>query len=89
MRTHSDGKYSVTVTDASIDPVLVKVTIAGQASFTLEIPRAYYDGLALLELLEQHNAQKDELNKLGNTQTSGKGKERGPALPDKQSRRAA
>ena len=55
MRTHSDGRYSATVTDASTDPVLVEVTIAGQASFTLEIPKAYYDGLALLELLEKHN----------------------------------
>ena len=53
--THSDGKYSVTVTDASTDPVLAEVTIAGQASFTLEIPKLFYDGLALLEILEQHN----------------------------------
>lgn len=60
MRTHSDGKYSVTVTDANSDPVLAEVTIRGQASFTLEIPKAYYDGLALLELLEQHNAQAAE-----------------------------
>ena len=60
MRSHSDGRYSVTVTDASTDPVLVEVTIAGQASFTLEIPHKFYDGLALLELLEHHNAQAAE-----------------------------
>ena len=57
MRTHSDGKYSLTCTDASTDPVLVEVTIAGQASFTLQIPKRFYNGIALLELLEKHNAQ--------------------------------
>ena len=56
MRTHS-GKYSITVTDSSTDPVVVDVTIAGQATFSLEIPQKYYDGLALLELMEQYNAQ--------------------------------
>ena len=53
--TQGNSKYSVTCTDASTDPVLAEVTIAGQASFTLEIPKLFYDGLALLEILEQHN----------------------------------
>jgi len=57
LQAHSDGKYSINCTDASADPVLVELTIAGQTSFTLQIPQKYYDGLALLELLEQHNAQ--------------------------------
>ncbi len=45
-------KYSVTVTDASTDPVLIRVLIKGLASFELAIPQAYYDGIALLEVLE-------------------------------------
>ena len=54
LQAHS-GKYSITCTDASIDPVLVGITIAGQTSFTMEIPKQFYNGIALLELLEKHN----------------------------------
>jgi len=80
MRTHSGGKYSITCTDTSTDPVLVDVTIAGHASFTMEIPQKYYDGLALLELMEQHNAQ-GALNQPGNTNPSPQAKELSHEVP--------
>src|SRR5690349_8884585 len=48
-------RYSVVVTDASTDPVLVEVTIHGLASFTMEIPHAHYDGVALLQVIDQHS----------------------------------
>jgi hypothetical protein len=47
-------KYALLVHDASTDPVLVTVGIRGLAVFDLEIPHAHYDGLALIEILEQH-----------------------------------
>ncbi|SES71483.1 hypothetical protein SAMN05216412_101341 [Nitrosospira multiformis] len=46
-------KYAVLVDDASTDPVLVKVGIKGIGTFELAIPHAHYDGLALLEVIEQ------------------------------------
>lgn len=50
-------KYAVLVDDASTDPVLVKVGIRGIGTFELAIPRAHYDGLALLEVIEQHSLE--------------------------------
>jgi hypothetical protein len=44
--------YAVIVADASTDPVVVAVGIRDVATFELEIPYPYYDGLALLELVE-------------------------------------
>ena len=67
LQAHSDCRYSVTVTDASTDPVLVEVTIQGLASFTMEIPHAHYDGIALLQVIEQHSAQAAS-NLIGDTQ---------------------
>lgn len=54
------GRYSVIVADASTDPVLAEVTIRGLASFTMAIPRAHYDGIALLEVIEQYSANADD-----------------------------
>lgn len=50
--------YAVEVDDADTDPVIVAVAIRGQASFEMTIPAAHYDGLALLEVLEQHSMEK-------------------------------
>mgnify|MGYP001155179881 CR=1 FL=1 len=50
-------KYAVLVDDASTDPVLVKVGIRGIGTFELAIPHAHYDGLALLEVIEQHSLE--------------------------------
>jgi hypothetical protein len=48
-------KYAVLVTDATTDPVRVMVAIRSIAAFELQIPQAHYDGIALLEVLEQHS----------------------------------
>ena len=50
-------KYAVLVDDASTDPVLVKVGIRGIGTFELAIPHAHYDGLALLEVVEQYSLE--------------------------------
>ena len=51
-------RYAVLVTDASTDPVVVAVGIREIATFEMEIPRKYYDGMALLELIEKHTGDK-------------------------------
>jgi hypothetical protein len=53
-------KYAVLVDDASTDPVLIKVGIRGIGIFELAIPYAHYDGVALLEVLEQYSEERDE-----------------------------
>jgi hypothetical protein len=50
-----EKKYAVLVQDADSDPVRVTVGIRGLATFNLEIPRARYDGIALLEVIEQYS----------------------------------
>lgn len=51
-------RYAVHVADASTDPVVVAVGIREIATFELEIPHQYYDGMALLELIEKHSGKK-------------------------------
>ena len=48
-----DKRYSMLVEDSSADPVIVTVGINSIAVFKLEIPHRYYDGMALLELIEK------------------------------------
>ncbi len=45
--------YAILVTDATTDPVLVKVGIKGIDTFDMAIPHEHYDGVALLEVIEQ------------------------------------
>ncbi len=56
----SDRKYSILVTDTSTDPVLVKVGIKGIGTFDMAIPKAHYDGVALLDVLEQYSQEWNE-----------------------------
>ena len=42
------------VCDGDGDPVPVAIAIRGKASFEYLIPRARYDGVLLLELIERH-----------------------------------
>lgn len=55
-----EKKYAVLVQDASSDPVRVTVGIRGLATFDLEIPRARYDGIALLEVIEQFSTEAEQ-----------------------------
>jgi hypothetical protein len=50
-------RYAVHVADASTDPVVVAVGIREIATFELEIPHKYYDGMVLLELIEKHSGE--------------------------------
>ncbi len=51
-----DRKFAVLVENPDTDPVICTVAIRGLASFEMAIPRKYYDGMALLELVEKHSA---------------------------------
>ena len=50
-------KYVIRVTDASTDPVIVNVSIKGIGTFDMAIPHEHYDGVALLEVIEQHTLE--------------------------------
>ena len=45
-------RYAIEVVDANTDPVIV--SIRNVATFEINIPQAYYDAFALLELIEKH-----------------------------------
>ena len=53
----SGTRYAVHAADASTDPVVVAVGIREIATFEMEIPHKYYDGMALLELIEKHSGE--------------------------------
>jgi len=61
-------KYAVVVDDANTDPVSVTVGIRKIAVFDLEIPRKNYDGMALLQVIEQYAEE------AGNTHASTEGR---------------
>lgn len=49
-----DGrKFAVLVENPDDDQVVCAVAIRGLASFELAIPRKYYDGMAMLEIIEE------------------------------------
>ncbi len=56
--------YAVIVDDAKSGPILASIAIKGIAVFDLHIPLALYDGLALLEVIEQYSS-KQTAEKLG------------------------
>lgn len=55
LRENHSVRYAVEVVDPNADPVIVSVAIRDIASFELNIPQAYYDAFALLELIEKHS----------------------------------
>jgi hypothetical protein len=81
-------RYTVTVSDATTDPVLVQVTIDGLATFDLAIPLAKYDGMAIIDAIEPYSpidAFSDEVA----LRALADGNERIVGLPDAQEREAA
>lgn len=69
-----DGrKFAVLVENTDTDPVIATVAIRGVASFEMAIPKHSYDGLVLLELLEQQSP--------GDTTPSPEEKKRNHAHP--------
>ncbi|SCY31085.1 hypothetical protein [Nitrosospira sp. Nsp13] len=73
-------KYAVLVDDATTDPVLLTVGIRELATFDMEIPKANYDGIALLQVIEQFSTEANPLPE---------GKECSQAHPGEQQRKAA
>jgi len=53
-------KYALLVEDAATDPVSCWVAIRGKATFEMEIPKRFFDGMMLLQLIETHS-QSEEL----------------------------
>ena len=46
--------YAIAVLDANTDPVIVSIGIRHVATLETNIPQAYYDAIALLELVDKH-----------------------------------
>ncbi len=53
LRDNPGIRYAIAAIDASADPVIVSIGIRNVATFEMNIPQAYYDAFALLELIEQ------------------------------------
>ena len=54
LRNNPGIRYAIEVADANTDPVIVSIGIRNVATFEMNIPQAYYDAVALLELIEKH-----------------------------------
>lgn len=54
-------QYAVIVDDATSDPIVASIAVRGSAVFDLHIPLAHYDGVALLEVIEQHSMDAVEI----------------------------
>ena len=53
LRDNLGIRYAIEVADANTDPVIVSIGIRNVATFEMNIPQAYYDAFALLELIEK------------------------------------
>jgi hypothetical protein len=53
-------RYAVYVEDASTGPVFVAVGVQNLATFEMEIPQKYYDGMELLELIEKQSGEHEK-----------------------------
>ena len=54
LRENLGIRYAIEVADANADSVIVSIGIRNVATFEMNIPQAYYDAFALLELIEKH-----------------------------------
>lgn len=54
LRDNPGIRYAIELADANTDPVIVSIGIRYVATFEMNIPQAYYDAFALLELIEKH-----------------------------------
>lgn len=54
LRNNTGIRYAIEVVDANTDPVVVTIGIRKVATFEMNIPQAFYDPFALLELIEKH-----------------------------------
>lgn len=81
-------KYAILVDDAESDPVVVTVGIRGLATFELHIPLVRYDGIALLQVLDEYASETD-LNSIGEANPLPIVNECNPEAHSKPQRRAA
>jgi hypothetical protein len=70
-------KYFVVAENSQSDPVLLTIGIRGMAVFEMHVPLKNYDGVALLQVIEQYAEE------CANTQASTDQKKRSLGLPDK------
>lgn len=54
LRENPGLRYVIEVVDANTDPVIVSIALRNVATFEMNIPHAYYDAFALLELIEKY-----------------------------------
>ena len=54
LRDNPGIRYAIEVVDANTDPVIASIGIRNVTTFEMNIPQAYYDAFALLELIEKH-----------------------------------
>ncbi|SCY74902.1 hypothetical protein SAMN05216420_11638 [Nitrosospira sp. Nl5] len=83
LKHEPEKKYAILCNDASTDPVLVTIGIRGKGTFDMQIPKVNYDGLALLQVIEQYSTE-SELKIVGEANPSTTAKERSLGLPDEQ-----
>lgn len=57
LRDHPCSRYAVEVVDESTEQVIVAIGIQKVATFEIEIPLAYYDGISLLRIIEEHTVE--------------------------------
>jgi hypothetical protein len=75
-------KYFVVAENSQSDPVLLTIGIRGMAIFEMHVPLKNYDGVALLQVIEQYAEE------CGNTQASTDEKKRSLGLPDERKKTA-
>lgn len=54
LRDNPGIRYAIEVVDANTELVTVSIGIRNIATFELNIPKAYYNAFALLDLIEKH-----------------------------------
>ncbi len=59
LRDNPSNRYAIEVMDANTDPVIVSIGIRNVATFEMNIPQAYYDAFALLELIKKHTGDEN------------------------------
>jgi hypothetical protein len=54
LRDNPGVRYAIEVPDAHTDPVIISIAIRSAATFEMNVPQAYYNAFALLELIEKY-----------------------------------
>ena len=60
LRENPGIRYAIEVLNANTDPVIVSIGIRNVVTFEMNIPQAYYDAFALLDLIKKHAEEEYE-----------------------------